>query len=130
MRDNSFYKIDSYKKINIIFVILIIFIFFYAFLTPYLKITFASSCEGLPLIYCKSRGLTRAFSQIVRLNFDAALQFNPYSLQIAFFFVMQLISRVLINFIIKPANYSKVLLLDIVFSIFCFLFSFHNLVFI
>lgn len=123
-------EIDSYKKINLIFIILIMFIFFYCLLMPFFNFGFRSSCEGMPLSYCRSRGLTRAFSQILRFNFDEAVQFNPYSLKIFFFFLMQLILRFVINKKINISNLKSILIIDIAFSIGFFLFSFYNLILI
>jgi hypothetical protein len=124
------YKINSYKKINIIFALLIMFIFFYCYLSSFISIGLHSSCEGLPLAYCKSRGLTRAFSQIMRFNFHEAICFNPYSVKIFLFFLIQLIVRLLINAIIRLDNFKFVRNSDLFFSLIFFLFSFYNLVLI
>lgn len=128
MEIKSSYEIDSYKKINVIFILLITFIFFYCFFAPYLSVNIQSSCEGMPLIYCKSRGLTRAFSQIVRFNFQEAVHFNPYSFKIFFFFLFQFLARVFINIKVNLQNFKKILKLDIFLSILFFLFSFYNLI--
>ncbi len=120
--------INSYKKINIIFSILIIFIFFYTYLLPYLNITLKSSCEGLPLIYCKSKGLTRAFSQILRFNLNAALLLNSYSIKIFSFFLVQLVARNFINFSLTTTNYKKIIVIDISITSVYFIFSFVNLI--
>jgi len=125
---NPSYEIDSYKKINVIFILLITFIFFYCFLVPYFSVGIASSCEGMPLIYCKSRGLTRAFSQILKLNFQEAIVFNPYSLKIFLFFLIQFLVRILINIKVNLQNFKTILFLDIFGSILFFLFSFYNLI--
>jgi hypothetical protein len=122
------YEIDSYKKINLIFIAIIMFIFFYCFIVPFLNFGFHSSCEGMPLSYCRSRGLTRAFSQILRFNFTAAVNYNPYSIKIFSFFLIQLIVRFLINKIIRLSNLKYILITDIIFSFILFLFSFYNLV--
>ncbi|OMQ13616.1 hypothetical protein BXU01_03835 [[Flexibacter] sp. ATCC 35103] len=97
---------------------------------PFLNFGFPSSCEGMPLAYCKSRGLTRAFSQILRLKFKEAIAFNSYSIKIFLFFLVQLIARFSINKLLKPSNLKKVLTLDIILSTLFFIFSFYNLVFI
>lgn len=130
MEIKSSYEIDSYKKINMIFTVIIMFIFFYCFIMPFLNFGFPSSCEGMPLAYCKSRGLTRAFSQILRLKFKEAIAFNSYSIKIFLFFLVQLIARFSINKLLKPSNLKKVLTLDIILSTLFFIFSFYNLVFI
>ena len=120
--------INSYKKINIIFSILIIFIFFYTYLLPYLNITLKSSCEGLPLVYCKSKGLTRAFSQILRFNIEEALILNPYSFIIFTFFLIQLFTRNFINFILTTTNYKNVVMIDVFLTSVYFIFSFVYLI--
>jgi len=124
------YEIDSYRKINMIFMAIIMFVFFYSFMLPYLSFGFRSSCEGMPLSYCKSRGLTRAFSQILRLNFEQAVALNPYSIKIFLFFFVQLIARFSINTIVRVSNFKKVVTADICCSGLFFIFSFYNLVMI
>jgi hypothetical protein len=126
----SSYEIDSYKKINMIFIVIIMFIFFYCFIMPFLNFGFRSTCEGMPLAYCKSRGLTRAFAQIVRLNFNEAIVYNPYSLKIFCFFLIQLFMRFFINNIVRLSNFKKIVICDILLSIMLFVFSFYNLVII
>jgi hypothetical protein len=122
------YEIDSYKKINLIFIVIIMFIFFYCLLVPFLNFGFHSSCQGMPLAYCKSRGLTRAFAQILRLNFQRAILYNPYSLKIFSFFLIQLFFRFLINKLVLLSNYKRIVACDILLSIMFFVFSFYNLV--
>lgn len=127
MKINPSYEIDSYKKINVIFILLITFIFFYCFSVPYFSIGISSSCKGMPLIYCKSRGLTRAFSQILRFNFKEAIAFNRYILKIFLFFLIQLFLRIFINIKVNLQYFKTILFLDIFGSILFFLFSFYNL---
>lgn len=38
-------------------------------------------------------GLSRSFSEIVRLRFDSALEFNPYGIRVFLFFYIQLFLR-------------------------------------
>lgn len=121
-------EIDSYKKINVILIFIIMFIFFYCFFLPYLNFGLRSSCEGLPLAYCKSRGLTRAFSRILRFHFQEAIAYNPFSIKIFCFFFLQLIARFLINIIISFSLFRKILIFDVSISVISFLFSFYNLV--
>lgn len=130
MEIETSYEIDSYKKINMIFIIMIMFIFFYCFIMPFLNFGFHSSCEGMPLSYCKSRGLTRAFSQILRFNFEEAITYNIYSIKIFAFFLIQLMARFFINVIIRVSNLRIVVIFDALFSIIIFIFSFYNLVLI
>ncbi|CAD5344282.1 hypothetical protein FLA105535_04288 [Flavobacterium bizetiae] len=113
-----------------IFIIMIMFIFFYCFIMPFLNFGFHSSCEGMRLSYCKSRGLTRAFSQILRFNFEQAITYNIYSIKIFAFFLIQLMARFFINVIIRVSNLRIVVIFDVFFSIILFIFSFYNLVLI
>lgn len=130
MEIKSSYEIDSYKKINTIFIVIIMFVFFYCFIVPFLNFGFGSACEGMPLAYCKSRGLTRAFAQIIKLNFNEAIVYNPYSLKIFSFFLIQLIIRLFINKIVRLSNFKTIVTCDILWSIMFFIFSFYNLVII
>lgn len=130
MEIKTSYEIDSYKKINMIFIVMIMFIFFYCFIMPFLNFGFHSSCEGMPLSYCKSRGLTRAFSQILRFNFEEAITYNIYSIKIFAFFLIQLMARFFINVIIRVSNLRIVVIFDVFFSIILFIFSFYNLILI
>ncbi|WP_366047128.1 DUF2752 domain-containing protein [Flavobacterium sp.] len=104
------------------------FVFFYCFFLPYLNFGLRSSCDGLPLIYCKSRGLTRAFSQILRFHFREAIVYNPFSIKIFSFFLFQLVARFFINCIISFPIFKKVLIFDISLSVISFLFCFYNLI--
>ncbi|MBF7090260.1 DUF2752 domain-containing protein [Flavobacterium sp. ALJ2] len=128
METKTSYGIDSYKKINLIFIILIMFIFFYSYLSAFLNFGVRSSCEGMPISYCKSRGLTRAFFQILNFNFKQAIIYNTYSLKIFLFFLIQLVARLVINKIINFSNFKLLLTFDIICSSIFFVFSFYNLV--
>jgi Protein of unknown function (DUF2752) len=119
---------SSYSKTNIIFLLIIMFVFFYALCLPYLPITFESSCKGLPSIYCKSEGLTRAFHQVITGNFKNALAYNKYSIRIFFFFVLQFFLRILVLFLEKKSkNPSNLIMLDVLISILTFIYSFYRL---
>ena len=66
-----------------------------------------------------SSGLSRAFSEIVRLNIDQALAFNPYSIRIFCFFAIQLILRNAFSILAtaKSSYANKIIVTDIFFSI-------------
>ncbi|OXA86418.1 DUF2752 domain-containing protein [Flavobacterium hercynium] len=113
-----------------IFIAIIMFIFFYCFIIKFLNFGLPSSCEGQPLIYCKSRGLTRSFSEILRFNFSQAIYYNPYSIKIFLFFLVQLLARFFVNTIIRLSNFKIILRLDVSITIIFFIFSFYNLILI
>lgn len=127
---NFSYAVDSYKKINIIFTFMILLVFLYCFFFPYLTITLTSSCEGMPAAYCRSRGLTRAFSEILRLNFAEALQFNSNSIQVFSFFFIQLFARITVNKVLRLNNFKKIVYVDSILSAVFFIFSFYKLLII
>lgn len=78
----------------------------------------------------KSTGLSRAFSEIVRGNFHKARIYNPYSLLIFIFFVIQFFQRIIVSILITYSSIkqNKVVLIDSVLSILLFLFCFKNFI--
>lgn len=121
-------KSISYKIINLIFIIILFGVLFYSFIYPYLNFTIKSSCEGLPISLCKSRGLSRAFSEIVRFNFIQAKQYNIYSINIFLFFTYQLASRILINYLLPKVNNTIILFTDLIISFTLFILAFIPLI--
>jgi len=92
---------NSYIKINIIFTGIIIVIFIYSGIFSPQK-----SNHPIPSGYSlvagestKSTGLSRAFSSIVRFEFDQALNYNSESLRVFSFFLFQLVFRVIFSLI-------------------------------
>ncbi len=77
-----------------------------------------------------STGLSRAFSEIVRLNFDSARQFNAYSLPIFLFFFIQFFIRIIIIqlFLSTRINQKVILFTDVLVSVLLFLWSFGNFI--
>jgi hypothetical protein len=76
-----------------------------------------------------STGLTRAFSRIMSLQFEAAKQYNPYSLQVFSFFLVQFLLRITL-FVVVLYNRvrNKMILLDAGMSVTLFLFCFKDLI--
>ncbi len=106
---------------------IIMFIFFYSYLSPYLTYKIESSCKNLPSIYCKSRGLTRAFNLILKGEFQKALLVNKYSIRIFLFFIVQFLFRIIFLFIEKKFSESSIIKYDIPLSILLFVYSFYRL---
>jgi hypothetical protein len=121
-------KGTPYKIVNSIFIFILFGVLFYSYCFPYLTFRINSSCEGLPLAICKSRGLSRAFSEIIRFDFFKAKQHNIYSIRIFMFILYQLISRILINVFMTRLNINKTIIIDILISLTLFLFCFLPLV--
>ncbi len=79
-------------------------------------------------MYCKSRGLSRAFAEILRLNIERAIEYNVYSVRIFLFFLSQLILRITINLLLKKNITRYLLISDISISVMWFLYAFTPLV--
>jgi len=87
---------SSYQLINLIFTGIILLVFLYSgiFSPQEANHPIPSSSS---LVFGKktpSTGLSRAFSEIVRLNFNKAKSYNPYSLEVFFFFFVQFFLRI------------------------------------
>lgn len=119
---------SPYRIINKIFIAILCGMLIYCFLYPYFDIQIPSSCEGRPLVYCKSRGLSRAFSEIVRLNIIGAIGYNKHSITIFAFFIYQLLTRIILNKLLLPLNHKYLLTLDICISTTFFIYAFYPLV--
>jgi hypothetical protein len=78
---------------------------------------------------CIGCGLTRGIHQALLFNFNKALEWNDSSLLITFFFVFILISRFVINRVIKVASEKRIraiIYIDTAVSILLFLFCFRH----
>jgi hypothetical protein len=77
-----------------------------------------------------SKGLSSAFSEIVRGNFSQAININTYSLRVFSFFAIQLLVRVLVILLLlkKPSLSSAIAIWDAVFSMALFTYCFYPLI--
>jgi Protein of unknown function (DUF2752) len=124
---------DPYIVINVTIVILLMIMFGYCFLFSILNdqgLTVPSSCEGMPEIYCRSRGLTRAFAQMTHLNFKKGIAFNSHAYRLFIFFVVQIFLRVAFTFWYLNPRGKRIVVIDSVFSGLYFLYAFLPLTFI
>lgn len=73
-----------------------------------------------------STGLSRAFSAIVRLDFDAAFKFNIYSMQLFLFFLAQLFMRLIAFWLSKKEGMKQkaIVIPDVIITIAMFLYCF------
>jgi len=88
-------KLDSYKIINIILAGIFGMIFIYSSFFSATKNDHPVQCQ-FELTYnkpCPTCGISRAFSEIMRLRFEEAKLYNRYSLQIFSFFLIQFLFR-------------------------------------
>jgi hypothetical protein len=121
---------DSYLIINIIFAGIIILIFIYSgiFTAEADNHFIKSACLEIAGKPCKSIGLSRSFSEIARLKFDSARDYNPYGLKIFSFFFFQLIFRFLFSFLILKSIGKRnfIIYTDILISILLFFVTFAD----
>jgi hypothetical protein len=121
---------DSYIKVNLILLIMIIGIFIYSYCYPYLaakSLTIPSFCERLPDKYCKSSGLTRAFSEIIRLRIAEGRALNVYAVSVFTFFLVQLIFRVIFPMLYLRTKSRVVGFADVIISGIYFITVFSRL---
>ncbi|MBN1251128.1 MAG: DUF2752 domain-containing protein [Bacteroidales bacterium] len=120
----------TYLLINSIFLLIILLIIIYSFQYNFNNsFKLKSLCSDYFGNNCISKGLSRAFSQIVKGNFSDAKFLNPYSLKIFLFFILQFLLRILSSIAIKN-NFSikKILLTDVIFSFCFFLYCFFEFI--
>lgn len=118
-----------YKKINLIIAGVLLSIFIYSGFFAYtgLKHPIPSSHEMLTGQSSISTGLSRSFSEIMKLNFHEAKNLNRYGIRIFMFFLIQLCLRLFFAF----TNFSKyytakqILTVDCIVSISMFVLYFE-----
>ncbi len=122
---------DSYRIINLIFAAILLMIFTYAAsFKPGNDYPVASQYQLITGKKTGSTGLSRAFSEMVRLNFDQAKTYNENSLEVFAFFFIQLILRIIFFFTYPHTKDKKLMTrFDAVGSAALFLISFRNLIF-
>ena len=113
-----------YLTINIIFFILIGLTFIYVFLfVNSATYSIKSGCKDFPEL-CISKGLSRAFLQILHGNFNQALRLNSYGIKIFSFFALQLLFRVFFSLIYFKYSKINIIRIDIFISAIFFFYTF------
>jgi hypothetical protein len=92
----------TYLVVNAVFILIIISVFIYsAIIDPengnYPLKSFSRALTDEDSI---STGLSRSFSELVRLDLTAAAEYNPYGLRIFLFAIVQFFIRILISLIL------------------------------
>ena len=128
MSMNSFLR-SPYFQFNIAFAGVILLILGYSglFSANGLSYPIHSAHPNQELI---STGLSRAFSEIVRFNFQQARAYNPYSISLFLFFFSQFLIRMLTSIILFSKRFSQklVLISDILISVLLFLCTFGKFI--
>lgn len=125
-------KESPYHIINICFAGIIILIFLYSGIFSAEKNNYPikSACEVLTGEPCSSSGLSRAFSEIVRFNFDSAIKYNDHSIKVFLFFLIQLFLRLFISIALHYVKnkYTLIIITDSVISISLYTYCFWNII--
>ncbi len=116
--------INEYFIINISFIIIIVFIFLYSLVFSNNIHPIKSNCNDSVISACTSKGLSRAFSSILKLDFDKAVKYNKYSLYVFSFFFIQLILRIIFVVINYYNNKKTIVFFDIIISVILFIYCF------
>ena len=87
-----------------------------------------SACIEITGKPCKSVGLSRSFSEIVRFEFDSARKYNPYGIKIFSFFFIQLFLRLGVTILLIKDFFKRerILYSDVIASILLFLVTFAD----
>lgn len=122
------FKRETYLIINIFLAGVIMLVIAYSgFFSP-VKDNYPVTCihEKLTGIQCASCGLSHSFSLILRGEFSAAYEWNPYGMQMFLFFISQLILRITFSlyYIRYDENRKQLVLIDSVGSGIMFLLAF------
>lgn len=122
---------DSYQIINLIFAAILFLIFIYAAsFNPGGDYPVSSQYKLITGKKTESTGLSRAFSEMVRLNFKKARAYNENSPEVFSFFLLQLLLRIVLFFSYSNAKHKKLMIrLDAAGSALLFLVFFRNFIF-
>jgi len=129
---NIKYLKHPYHIINLSFagIFLLIFIYSGIFSAEKNNHPIPSSCEKITGKPCKSTGLSRSFSEIVRFNFQCAKQYNIYGIRIFSFFLIEFFLRFIISFLIykKSKKIKSIIIFDASFSTTLYIYCFWGLI--
>lgn len=121
---------DSYPVINVVFVVIILVVFVYSgifrsgdsYLVP-------SQHRFITGENTQSIGLSRAFSEMVRLNFKEAKEYNENSWEVFAFFFLQFLLRIIFLFSYNNMDNKKLLIrFDAIGSAMLFLLCFKDII--
>lgn len=124
---------EPYHIINLCFAGIIILIFIYSGIFSAEKNNYPikSACAEIEGHPCKSEGLSRSFSEIVRLRFESANSYNKYGLKIFSFFFFQLFLRIITSLLIyyRLIKTKIIIIIDSVVSITLYFYFFWGIIF-
>ncbi len=127
---NQCNSIAPYHIINFLFGVIVVSIFVYSALYSAENLPIPALLTDITGETPPSKGLSSSFSEIVRGNFDLALNYNPYGLRIFSFFFLQLLLRVFFSIVVR-INFMKInnlVFIDSTLSIALFAWCFSPLI--
>lgn len=123
---------EPYHIINLTFagIILMIFIYSGIFSAEKNNHPIESNCAGIENHPCKSEGLSRSFSEIVRFKFESAKSYNKYGIRVFSFFLFQLFLRVAASLLLhyQIIKQRKLVVLDAVISAMLYFYCFWGII--
>jgi hypothetical protein len=120
--------VKNYRLINLLFAGIFGMVFLYSGIFSAQKNNhpIPSACIVKP---CASTGLSRGFSEIMRLNFTSAKKYNYNSIPIFLFFLIQFFLRLFLSKILTQKNAIILLITDLLFSTTLYIYCFSGLIF-
>lgn len=118
---------SSYFTLNLIFAGLILALFLFSIVYPLIDIQIPSGIKVLTGNETASTGLTRGFTEIFRLNFQKAQEYNSSSLRIFGFFLFQLFFRFALIPLSRRFNIRFILASDVILTILLFILAFYKI---
>ncbi len=128
----GFTQNEPYHIINLCFAGIIIMIFIYSgiFSAEKENHPIKSACKTITGEPCKSTGLSRSFSKIVRFKFESAKSYNKFGIKIFLFFLIQLFLRFITSLIVhyKIITQKRLVFMDSLVSSGLYLFCFWGII--
>lgn len=124
---------EPYHIINLSFagIIMLIFIYSGIFSAEKNNHPIKSACSHIEGHPCKSEGLSRSFSEIVRFKFESAKSYNKYGLSVFSFFFLQLFLRFTTTLLLhcKTIAQNRLVIIDSIISLSLYFYCFKGLFF-
>ncbi|MFC2104697.1 hypothetical protein ACFLS4_05015 [Bacteroidota bacterium] len=124
---------EPYHVINLCFagIIMLIFIYSGIFSAEKDNHPIKSACATIDGHPCKSEGLSRSFSEIVRFKFESAKSYNPHGIRVFMFFLSQLVIRFMVSFLLfkKIISQNKLIVVDSLISAGLYIYCFAGIIF-
>jgi hypothetical protein len=126
------YLKEPYNIINLCFAGIILLIFLYSgiFSAEKNNHPIKSACAHIENHPCKSEGLSRSFSEIVRFKFESARSYNKHGIRVFSFFFVQLFLRGATSLLLyyQLIKRNKLVILDSVVSAILYTYCFWGLI--